>query len=1038
MNFSAWAIRNPVPVILLYVLVTVAGIVGFVRLPVQDMPDLDFPMVTVVATLPGATPASLETEVTRKIEDSIGSISGVKHITSTVNDGVSVTMIEFTLEKNLGEAVEEVRNAVDAVRNQLPNAMPPPVVSRINVFGGAVLSYAVESVHMDEAELSWFVDNDISKSLLSVKGVGAITRFGGIDREVRVELDPTRLLSLGVTASEISSQLLTVQQEAPGGRTNLGGLEQSVRTIGKVKSVADIAALQIPLRDGRHIRLDAVATVHDTFSERRQLAFVDGKPAITFQLQRTRGGSEVAMAENVRTKIAELARTYPNVRFRELNNTTGPVLTNYKAALHSLIEGAILAVVVVWFFLREWNATWISAITLPLSIIPTFGAIQLLGFQLNIITLLAFTLVIGVLVDDAIVEVENIVRHMRGGKSAMEASFEAVKEIGLAVIATSLTLVAVFLPTAFMTGIPGRLFKQFGWTAAISVLFSLMVARLLTPILAAYSMKAQPEPEKDGRLMQAYLRLARWCLAHPGRSLGAALVFLVLSAGVALTISQTFMSVQDMNRISLSIEAPPGSNIGQTAALAETARHIIAENPEVLNVYTMVGSGVSGGLGGGSAGSDVRRATLVAPLTPVDDRKRSQQQIERVIAKRLHRVPGARFTMGDPTTGSAGQFLSLAFLSDDQPLLLATTNKLMAEMRALPDLGNIKSSAGLLRPEVIIRPDFARAAELGVSAATIGEAVRVATTSDYDQILPRLNLPARQLYIRTQFAPDQRGSLDLVRNLRVLGRSGAVPLSSVATITIEGGPAQIDRLDRSRNITLQIELQGRPVGDVLKEINTLPTMRKLPTGVFIASSGDTEIMAEMFTGFILAMGAGVFCVFAVLVLLFHDFLQPMTILAALPLSLGGAFGALALFGYDFSISSLIGLVMLMGIVTKNSILLVEYAVMARREFGMGRTEAILDACHKRARPIVMTTIAMVAGMMPMALALEGSSSARSPMAVGVIGGLITSTGLSLLIVPVIYELIDEFKVRLRHRFGHKNAASPMGGEPKPAAVANHG
>lgn len=1019
MNFSAWAIRSPIPVVLLYILLTAVGTVGFFKLPVQDMPDLDFPMVTVTATLPGATPTSLETEVTRKIEDSIGTISGVKHITSTVNDGVSVTVIEFLLEKNLGEAVEEVRNAVDSIRNQLPSAMPSPVVSRITTFGGAILTYAVESTQMDEAELSWFVDNEVTKNLISAKGVGALTRFGGVEREIRVELDATKLLSIGVTASEISAQLLYVQQESPGGMTKLGGLEQSIRTIGKVKSAADIAAIQIPLRDGRHIRLDAVGTIKDTAHERRQVALVDGKPAVTFQIQRSRGGSEVAMAEKVRGKIAELEKSYPTVRFRKVIDTTGPILTNYRAALNSLIEGAVLAVIVVWLFLREWHATWISAITLPLSIIPTFAAIHLLGFQLNTITLLAFTLVIGVLVDDAIVEVENIVRHLRGGRTAMEASLEAVQEIGLAVIATSLTLVAVFLPTAFMTGIPGRIFKQFGWTASIAVLFSLLVARLLTPILAAYTMKAHPEPAPDGKLMKAYMRLARWCLANPVKTLGAAVAFLIGSVAISMTISQTFITAQDMNRITVAVEAAPGSKLEQTAGIADSVRRFLSENPEVETVYTVVGTG-------SGSRTEVRRATLVAQLQPVGDRKRSQQDIERALNERLKTIPGARFTIGDAQS-DAGKFLTLNFLSDDQAVLIATVQKLLGEMRALPDLGNIKSTASLLRPEVIIRPNFARAAELGVTAAAIGDAVRVATTSDYDQSLPRLNLPARQLYIRTQLNPDQRGSLDVVKTLRVSGRSGPVPLGSVADVTIEGGPAQIDRFDRTRNITVQIEMQGRPIGDVMKEISALPTMKNLPPTVKLGASGDTEIMAEMFTGFMLAMAAGVFCVFAVLVLLFHDFLQPLTILVALPLSLGGAFGALALFGYDFSISSLIGLVMLMGIVTKNSILLVEYAIMARREFGMSRTEAILDACHKRARPIVMTTIAMVAGMLPMALALEGSSSARSPMAVGVIGGLITSTALSLLVVPVVFELIDDFKTELKRRFAR--AETPREEQP---------
>jgi len=1031
MNFSAWAIRKPIPSILLFALLTFAGLIGFRYLPIQNMPDLDLPTVKVTATLAGATPSTLETEVTRKIEDSVATIGSVKHITSTINDGTSVTSIEFALEKNVQEAVNDVKNAVDSIAAKLPTEMESPVVSRMTTTGGAILTYAVESSVMDEAELSWFVDNDVGKNLLSLDGVGDVTRLGGIDREVRVELDPTKLRALDVTAAEISSQLRKVQQESPGGRTNLGGLEQSVRTIGTVARASDLAALQIPLSDGRRIRLDAVATVLDTAAERRQMALVDGKAAVTFQVKRARGASEVAVATRVRAQVEAMKTTYPNVTLREINNSIKPVRSNYDAAMHSLYEGAILAVIVVWFFLRDWRATFISAVALPLSIIPTFAAMSLLDFQLNTVTLLALTLVVGVLVDDAIVEVENIVRHLRNGKTAREAALEAANEIGLAVIATSLTLVAVFLPTAFMSGIPGKFFKQFGWTAAIAVLFSLLVARLLTPMMAAYLMKPQPAHEADGRIMRTYLRMVRGCINHPGKTLAAAAIFFVASISMLSLLSTTFLGAEDQDQTSVTVEAPPGSTIQQTAALAESARRIIAENAEVKNVYTTIGTGSSGGMGSSSA-AEVRKATLAIALTPAEDRSRSQQALEVALRRRLNEIPGARFAV----TGSGmGQKVELVLAGDDQTSLLATAQRVMTELRTLPNLGNVTSSASLMRPEVIVRPDFARAAELGVSASAIGEAVRVATTSDYDQNLPRLNLPSRQLYIRTQFPPGQRGNLDTIRDLRVAGKNGSVPLGSVATIAIEGGPAQIDRYDRSRNVTIEIELQNRPVGDVLKQVGTLPSLKQLPADVHRIASGDAERLTELFGSFGLAMAAGVLCVFAVLVLLFHDFLQPVTILAALPLSLGGAFGALALFGFSLSLASLIGLVMLMGIVTKNSILLVEYAIMSRREHGLGRTEAIIDACHKRARPIIMTTIAMVAGMVPMAFGLEGSSSFRAPMAVAVIGGLLTSTGLSLLVVPVLFEVVDEFKLRLKRRFGFADSpASPASPDRTPSSA----
>jgi hydrophobe/amphiphile efflux-1 (HAE1) family protein len=1019
MNFSAWAIRKPIPSILLFALLTFAGFVGFQKLPIQNIPDMDLPTVTVTASLSGATPSTLETEVTRKIEDKVASVAGIKHVTSTVNDGASVTTIEFDLDKNVQEAVNDVRNAVDSIRSNLPSEMQDPVVSRMTTVGGAILTFSAASNVMDEAELSWFVDNDVNKNLLSLTGVGEVTRIGGITREVRIELDPTKLLALNVTAAEVSSQIRKVQQESPGGRVNLGGLEQSIRTIGTVATAADIVALQIPLNDGRRIRLDAVATVRDTAAEQRQTALVDGKPAITFQLKRARGASEVAVAARVRAKVAAMGKANPNVTFTEVNNSIKPVQSNYDAAMHSLYEGAILAVIVVWFFLRDARATFISAVALPLSIIPTFAAMALLGFQLNTVTLLALTLVVGVLVDDAIVEVENIERHLRGGKKPLDAALEAANEIGLAVIATSLTLVAVFLPTALMSGIPGRFFKQFGWTAAIAVLFSLLVARLLTPMMAAYMMKPKPaQKEKDGRIMSLYLRAVRACLAHPAKTLGAAALFFVVSISLVGVLSVTFLGAEDQDQTAVTVEAPPGSTIQETLRLAEQARVIIAKNPEVKNVYTSIGTGSSGGMGSSGSAAEVRKATLTMQLTPAGDRDRSQQEVETVLRERFAEIPGARFSVGG---AGSGQKVSLVLAGDDQSSLLATAQRVMAELRTLPNLGNITSSASLLRPEVIVRPNFAAAAELGVSASSIGEAVRVATTGDYDQNLPRLNLPTRQIYIRTQFAPDQRGQLDLIKNLRVPGKSGTVPLSRVADVTIEGGPAQIDRYDRSRNITIDIEAQGRPIGDVLKQINTLTSLQHLPVDVRRIASGDAERLTELFGSFGLAMAAGVLCVFAVLVLLFHDFLQPMTILAALPLSLGGAFGALAVCHYSLSLASLIGLVMLMGIVTKNSILLVEYAIMSRREFGLSRTDAIIDACHKRARPIIMTTVAMIAGMLPMALNIGGSSAFRAPMAAAVIGGLLTSTCLSLLIVPVLFEVVDEVKLAVMKRFAPKGA-----------------
>ena len=1025
MNFSAWAIRKPIPSILLFILITVAGLVSFKMLSIQNFPDIDFPAVSVTASLPGATPMQMETEVTRKIEDSIASIGAIKHITSTINDGSSTTMVEFQLEKDVQEAVNDVRDAVSRIRAQLPSDVQEPVISRVTFASMPVLTYAVEASDMDAEDLSWFVDNTVNKRLLSVHGVAKVTRQGGVDREVRVQLDPVRLQALNVSAADISAQVRGMQQEAPGGRGNIGGQEQAVRTLGTVKSARELAQMDIPLSDGRRIRLSDVADVRDTAAEPRQMALFDGKPVVSFQVFRSRGASEISVAKGVREALGALQAERPNVHVTEVYNMVKPVSDAYTASMHALYEGAILAVIVVWLFLRDWRATFVSAVALPLSIIPTFAAMQLLDFTLNGITLLALTLVVGILVDDAIVEVENIVRHLRNGKKPLEAAMEAAQEIGLAVVATSLTLVAVFLPTAFMGGISGKFFKQFGWTASLAVLASLLVARLLTPMMAAYMLKPQDEPNRDGWIMTRYLQAARWCLVHPWKTGGMAAAFFVVSVAIIGLIPATFLPPEDWAQLQMTVESPPGSTIAQTRDNTERVRKIVMQHKEVRHVYTAIGSGVMAGVPG-SSGGEVRTGTLTISLTDRHDRHVKQQDVQRQLREMLEGVPGVRISFG--AVGS-GEQLQVVLTGDDPATLQQAARDVMRDLRTVPGLGAVTSSASLLRPEIVIRPDFARAAQQGVTAAAIGQAVRVATAGDYDVNLPKLNLPERQVYIRVELDPKARNQIDTIRQLRVPGRNGAVPLENIADISIGSGPAQIDRYDRSRNVTISVGLEGRALGDTNMAVEALPSIKNLPPGVRRIASGDVEGMQELFSSFFLAMFAGVLCVYAVLVLLFHDFTQPVTILAALPLSVGGAFGLLALFGFSLSLPALIGLLMLMGIVTKNSILLVEYAIVARRDLGMSRTEAIIDACHKRARPIVMTTVAMTAGMVPMALGLEGDAGFRAPMAVAVIGGLLTSTLLSLLVVPVVFEKVDDFREWALRKFRgvrhHGRSAEPV-------------
>ncbi|MFG6457600.1 efflux RND transporter permease subunit [Roseateles sp. BYS96W] len=1028
MNVSAWSIRNPVPAILLFVLLTVVGLMAFGKLQVQDFPDMDLPTIQVSASLEGAAPAQLETEVARKLEDKLASLSKLDHITTTITDGAVSMSVSFDIDKNSEEALNEVRNAIDGAKADLPASMASPTVSKITSAGSALLTFTVESTQLDEQDLSWFVDNDVTKAMLAVKGVASVARVGGVDREVHVDLQPALMAGLGVTASDVSTQLKAVQKDSSGGQGDLGGQRQSVRTLATVGRPADIAALSIPLADGRSVRLDQIATISDGHAERSTIALRGdkhgSKRVIGFQVTRSRGFSDTGVASDIRAAVATFAAAHPNVTVQEASNTVEPIQENYHGSMHLLLEGAALAVIVVWLFLRDWRATLVSAAALPLSIVPAFLVMWLVGYSLNTITLLSLSLVVGVLVDDAIVEIENIERHLLMGKSPFQAAMEAADEIGMAVIATTFTLVAVFLPTAFMGGIPGKFFKQFGITASVAVLASLLVARLLTPMMAAYLLKPKTaqahNADSDGPTMTRYLGWARAGLQHRKTTLAAAALFMAISLAVAPFIPTAFMPAQDKAQTSITLKMAPGTTLEQTTATSMRAAELLKTLPEVERVFVSAGTASTGGGMGASSSADLTSATLTVDLAARSDRALKQSQVEAKMRSLLRTLPGTRISVGG---GNSGEALQLTLASDDPDALTLAATQAEAQLRTLKGIGNVTSSAALQRPEIQIRPDSAKAAALGVTSEALADAVRFATYGDYSTSLPKLNLPQRQIAIRVRLDDAVRQDLAAIGQLRVAGSHGSVSLASVADISLGSGPSQIDRIDRSRNVTLTVELNGRAIGEVQKEALALPALHSLPTGVRFVDQGELQRMAELFSSFGVAMAIGVFCIYAVLVLLFHDFLQPATILCALPLAMGGALLALWMTGQSFSMPVVIGVLMLMGIVTKNSILLVEYAIVARRTGGMSRMAAIVDACHKRARPIVMTTIAMGAGMLPNALGLGAEPSFRQPMAIVVIGGLLTSTALSLLVVPVVFTYVDDLLVWLRRHLLPRSAAA---------------
>ncbi len=1005
-NFSAWSIRNPTPAILLFIVLTLFGVIAFRAMKIQQFMDVDLPTVAVTAVLPGAAPAQMETEVARKIENSVATLQGIKHIYSKVQDGTAVVTVEFRLEKPVQEAVDDVRDAVARIRSDLPGDLKDPTITRVTLSGAPILTYTVASSRLDDEALSWFVDHAVSKTILGVRGVGAVARVGGVSREVHVELDPARLLALNATAADISRQLRQVQQEASGGRADVGGLEQSVRTIATVRTAAELAAMELVLADGRRIRLDQLATVRDTVAEQRSAALLDGRPVVGFEITRSRGAGEVEVAEQVRARLDTLRRENPHITFTEAFNFVDPVAENFHGSMSLLIEGAILAVIVVWLFLRDWRATLVSATALPLSIVPAFAVMQLMGFTLNVVTLLSMSLVVGILVDDAIVEIENIIRHLAMGKTPFQAALEAADEIGLAVIATTFTLIAVFLPTAFMSGVAGKFFVQFGWTAAIAVFFSLVVARLLTPMMAAYLLKPPSGERNEPRWLPVYLGAVQRCLAHRRLTLLAALAFSIVSLALVPLLGKGFLPPDDMSQTQVYLSLAPGSTFRDTYLAAEKARQIVQSHPKVKMVYTAIG--------GGSAGSDPfavagaaesRKATLTLTLTPRDERRGIRKaQIERQLRQALTELPGAQIKVG---LGGSGEKYLLVLASENGELLATHARQVERELRGLPGIGAVTSTASLVRPELIVRPDFARMADLGVTSAAIADTLRIATAGDYDQGLAKLNLAQRQLPIVVSLPPAARQDLALLGRMTVPGKRGPVMIANVATLSIAGGPAEIDRYDRLRNINFEIELNQQPLGEIEQLALALPSLKNLPPGVLQTTIGDAEAMGELFASFALAMVTGVLCIYVVLVLLFKDFVQPLTILAALVLSVPGAFLALFLTRQALSMPSMIGLIMLMGIATKNSILLVDYVLLARREHGLDRWSALIDACRKRARPIIMTTVAMGAGMLPIAIGLGTDPSFRAPMAIVVIGGLISSTFLSLLVIPVVFTYIDD-------------------------------
>jgi len=1027
MNFryiSSWCIRNPVFPIVLFAGLMLAGLIAFSGMQVNNNPDIDFPAADVSISQPGAAPNELETQVTQRVESAIRGVNGVDEISSTVTEGNSDTFVQFQLGTPTDRAVNDVRNAIAQIRGTLPDGILEPQVTRVDANSEEISYIAAQTSDMTLEQLSWYIDNNVTKSLLSQPGIAAVDRVGGVDRTIRVILDPAELQAQGITASEVNQQLRASNMNGAGGRAEVAGSEQSVRVLGNAQDAYQLSQMQIALPGGRFAKLADLGEVKDGNSEQRSLAKMNGRQVVTFYIQRSKGSSEVTAYDNAWKQLKKLEKENPKVHFSEVFNSVDYTKAQYRSAMEGLIEGAILAVLVVLLFLRDIRATAISALAIPLSAIPAFWFMTLMGITMNFMSTMAMGLVAGVLVDDAIVEIENIVRHMRMGKSGYQAALDAADEIGLAVLATTMSIVAVFFPVALMPGIAGQYFKAFGFTVVISVLMSLLVARMITPLIAAYFLRSKgQQPHAAWKWMDSYLKVLNWSLdtkkavayrlQHPGAwgwvkshlrdhrmaMVGAGFCTLILSAILFAMLPQSFFPPQNDDYSRVNITLPPGTTLKQTESVTDRVAAIVARDPSVERVFERVYVGTG-------------RVNIVLRK----DRKVTSTQFERALSPTLSAFPDARVSFqsqngGGPDPDSRDIMLYLG--GDDPAQLTAVADQIAKEMEAVPGLRAPRVGSQLAQPEITIKPRFDLAADLGVTTAALSETIRIATLGDIEQNSAKFSLSDRQVPIQVSLSQNARRDIQTLENLPVPTASGgSVPLKTVAEIGFGSGPTTINRSNQLHRLAIGADLApGVVEGDVWAKINALPTVKNLPQGVQKMNLGNEKWQAELLFNFALALIAGVLLVFAVLVLLYRRFLAPFVNMGSLLLAPLGAAVALLIAGQPVSLFVLIGILMLFGIVAKNSILLVDFAVEMMNQ-GMAKNAAIWEAGHKRAQPIVMTTVAMVAGMLPTAISISGDNSWRAPMGITVIGGLIFSTVLTLLLVPSYFSIAISIETRL--------------------------
>lgn len=1025
-NISAWAIRNPVTPLVVFAALMLAGLVAFNRMDINNNPDISFPAAMVNVVQPGAAPTELETQVTQRVEAAVRGINGVDEIISKISEGNSNTFVQFAIGTPVDRAVNDVRNAVAQIRSDLPDGILEPQITRVDIDGGPIAYLSVDATDMTLEQLSWFVDNVVAKRLLGVQGMAAVTRRGGVSREIRVILKPEKLQALGISAAQVNQQLRQINLNATGGRTEIAGAEQSVRVLGNATNAYTLGETQISLSGDRTIRLADIAEVRDMYAEQRALALMNGRQVTSISLEKSKGSSDVTVFDEAMKEIARIKAENPKVNFQLLFNSVDYTRGQYHSAMTAMVEGAVLAVVVVFLFLRDWRATVISALAIPLSAIPAFWFMDMMGFTLNGISLLALSLVAGVLVDDAIVEIENIVRHMRMGKSAYQASIDAADEIGLAVLATTMAIVSMFLPVALMPGISGQFFIQFGMTVVVSVLLSLAVARTITPMIAAYFLEAHGQASHgEGVWMDRYMAVLRWSLENRWKTVliggGGAFAAMIVAFW---TLPMMFQPLLNTDYSHVKVEMVPGTTLEQNQRVTQRISNLLAADKDVVR----------------SAFASVTPTTSDIYLTLRTDRPITSVEWERRTASKFAQIADARVNFQSQSGGgggaSSGRDVTLMLAGDDPDQLDNVAHLLVQQMSGVTELREPRIDGDVKRPEIIIKPRMDLAANLGVTTAALSQAIRIATLGDIDQNSAKFSLADRQVPIRVSIDEDSRRSMAMIENLPVPTTSGgAVPLKVLADIGFGAGPTEIRRYNQNRRVVIGADLApGVVTSEAMAKINELPVYKNLPKGVRKLEVGDAKWQRELVVNFAIAVLSGILLVVAVLVLLYKRVMPPFVNLGSIILApLGGAL-ALHVADQPISLPVLIGLLMLLGIVAKNSILLVDFAL---EEMGKGvpKKAALIDSGHKRAQPIVMTTVAMIAGMIPTAISLSGDSAWRAPMGITVIGGLIVSTLLTLVIIPAAFSLAIGFEEWLGPHLGKRLLTYREGDDDERPVVA---